>query len=110
MKRQIAVIASAIAIAIATGLILDLYFRPEKKTDTAIAPMAYADAKSCIPCHASEAADYATTGMARGFYRPDEKTTVHAPAKDRQFFHSVSNTFFSMTEHDGKYFQRRWQQ
>jgi tetratricopeptide (TPR) repeat protein len=110
MKRQIAVIASAISIAIATGVILDLYFRPEEKTDTAIAPMAYADAKSCIPCHASEAADYATTGMARAFYRPDEKTTVDAPAKDRQFFHSVSNTFFSMTEHDGKYFQRRWQQ
>jgi tetratricopeptide (TPR) repeat protein len=108
MKRQIAVIASAIAIA--TGVILDLYLRPEKKTDIAVASMVYADPKSCITCHASEAANYATTGMARAFYRPDEKTTIDAPAKDRQFFHSVSNTFFSMTEHDGKYFQRRWQQ
>lgn len=108
MKKHIAVIASTIAIA--TGAIVGFYFLPEKKTDTTISPATYADAKSCARCHASEAANYATTGMARAFYRPDEKTTVDAPANDRQFFHAVSSTFFSMTEHDGKYFQRRWQQ
>jgi tetratricopeptide (TPR) repeat protein len=107
MKRHLAVIASALAIA--SGAILGLYFLPEKKTDTTIAPAAYADAKSCIRCHASEASKYATTGMARAFYRPDQETTVDVPAKDRQFFHAVSGTLFSMTEHDGKYFQRRWQ-
>jgi hypothetical protein len=71
MKRHIAVIASSIAIA--TGSIVGFYFLPEKKTDTTITPAAYADAKSCARCHASEAANYATTGMARAFYRPDEK-------------------------------------
>ena len=107
MKRHIAAMASALAIA--TVAILGLRFLSEKKNETAIAPAAYADAKSCIRCHASEASNYAATGMAQAFYRPDEKTTVDVQIKDRLFFHAVSGTFFSMTEHDGKYFQRRWQ-
>ncbi len=48
--------------------------------------------------------------MARAFYTPQAKDTVQAPAKDRQFFHAASGTYYSMTGHDGRYFQRRWQQ
>ena len=37
------------------------------------------------------------------------KDTVQSPAKDRQFYHAASGTYYRMTEHDGKYYQRRWQ-
>jgi tetratricopeptide (TPR) repeat protein len=47
--------------------------------------------------------------MAHAFSSPQEKTTVESPAPGRQFFHQASDTYYSMTEHGGKYFQRRWQ-
>lgn len=72
-------------------------------------PETYADPNSCAQCHATEAAAYATTGMAHSFYKPQAKDTIQAPAKEHQFFHATSATYYSMTEHDGRYFQRRWQ-
>ena len=48
--------------------------------------------------------------MARAFYTPQAKDTVETPAKDHQFFHAASGTYYSMMERGGKYFQRRWQQ
>ena len=47
--------------------------------------------------------------MAHAFYQPEAKSTVDVPARDREFFHAKSGTYFSMTEREGKYFQRRWQ-
>lgn len=47
--------------------------------------------------------------MAHAFYKPDAKDTVESPAKDRQFFHPASGTYYTLTEHDGRYYQRRWQ-
>jgi tetratricopeptide (TPR) repeat protein len=69
----------------------------------------YADSSTCVQCHASEAAGYAHTGMAHAFYKPDAKDTVASPAKDRQFYHAASDTYYSLTEHDGRYYERRWQ-
>ena len=107
MKINIAIAASAVTAAIV--VILALHLAPGKRSSPA-ATQTYADSKSCSQCHAAEASGYATSGMARAFYRPEARTTVGAPAKERQFFHLASSTFYSMTEHDGKYFQRRWQQ
>jgi hypothetical protein len=71
---------------------------------------AYADPTSCVQCHATEAAGYASSGMAHAFSSPQGKTTVESSAPARQFFHEASSTYYSMTEHGGKYFQRRWQE
>jgi tetratricopeptide (TPR) repeat protein len=107
MKRRFVIPACLLAIAALAFVGFRLAHR--KKTDTVVTQV-YADPKSCVQCHAAEAAGYATTGMARAFYKPLAKTTVDAPAESRQFFHAASNTYYSMTEHEGKYFQRRWQQ
>jgi tetratricopeptide (TPR) repeat protein/mono/diheme cytochrome c family protein len=70
----------------------------------------YADPSTCVQCHASEAAGYASTGMAHAFYKPEAKSTIEAPAGDRQFYHAASGTYYKLTQHDGKYYQRRWQE
>lgn len=107
MKRHLVVSVSLLAIIVATGI--SLYLSKRKRSDPTVAN-AYADPKSCGQCHVTEAAGYATTGMAHAFYRPQGRDTVEIPVKDRQFFHAASGTYYSMTEHGGKYFQRRWQQ
>jgi tetratricopeptide (TPR) repeat protein len=86
-----------------------LYLFLSRKPNPAIV-QAYADPASCAQCHATEAAKYAATGMAHAFYRPQAANTVDTLSKDRQFFHAASGTYYSMTEREGKYFQRRWQQ
>jgi len=47
--------------------------------------------------------------MAHAFYRPKANDTVASPASSRQFYHAASGTYYSMTEREGKYYQRRWQ-
>jgi tetratricopeptide (TPR) repeat protein len=106
MKRYAAIAVSAVTLAIVVILVARL--RPGKNS-APVATQVYADSQACSQCHAAEASGYATSGMARAFYRPEGRTTVGAPANVRQFFHAASSTYFSMTEHDGKYFQRRWQ-
>ncbi len=64
---------------------------------------------TCVQCHTSEAAGYGRTGMAHAFSRPMAKDTVASPAKDRQFYHAASGTYYELTEHNGSYYQRRWQ-
>jgi len=48
--------------------------------------------------------------MAHAFYKPQVGNTVESPGSERQFYHAASGTYYSLTAHDGKYYQRRWQQ
>jgi tetratricopeptide (TPR) repeat protein len=105
---KILLVISACLVLVATVVVgLRLMHR---KQDAPAAAHAYADPKSCVQCHVAETAGYATTGMAHAFYRPETTNTVDASARGREFFHAASSTYYSMTEHGGKYFQRRWQQ
>ena len=108
MKRYSLVAISLLGIIVVAVFISYLTLRKGPANPPVV--QAYADPKSCAECHGAEAAKYATTGMAHAFYSPESKTTVDSSAKGRQFFHSASATYYSMTEHGGKYFQRRWQQ
>jgi tetratricopeptide (TPR) repeat protein len=106
MKKLTAAIA-CFSTVVAIMAVLSLAHR--KKALNPTNTQAYASPKSCTQCHATEASGYATTGMAHAFYRPQAKDTIEAPVEERQFFHVTSGTYYSMTEHGGKYFQRRWQ-
>jgi tetratricopeptide (TPR) repeat protein len=106
MTRRAAITVCLSATMVAAGFVL--YF-PHRRRPNPLVAQAYADPKSCAQCHAAETAGYATTGMAHAFYRPQAKTTVEIHTRDRQFFHAASGTYYSMAEHGGKYFQRRWQ-
>jgi predicted CXXCH cytochrome family protein len=99
--------ATSLVLIAATAVLLSWRHQPQSTT---IATQQYADPASCIKCHAAETAGYAKTGMAHAFYKPTATSTIDAPAKDSHFYHAASGTTFSMTQHDGGYFQRRSQQ
>jgi tetratricopeptide (TPR) repeat protein len=105
MKWHVMVAVFVLA-AIAAGSILFLQHRKPAQAST---EQGYADPATCAGCHGTEAAGYARTGMAHAFYRPDRQNTIQSPAKGRQFYHAVSGTYYELTEHDGRYYQRRWQ-
>ena len=69
-------------------------------------PNAYVDAAVCAGCHADRAAGYRKTGMGRSFARVQPELV---PEFRTPFHHKASDTYFSMTARDGKYYQRRWE-
>ncbi|MEO8597742.1 MAG: tetratricopeptide repeat protein [Candidatus Solibacter sp.] len=69
---------------------------------------AHVDSRQCETCHADIARTYRQTGMGRAFYRYTPQTATEAPL-DQPFHHEASDTYFSILQRAGKYFQRRWQ-
>lgn len=47
--------------------------------------------------------------MAHSFYTPTADVTVDSRAKTRTFYHEASSTWYQLTTHDGRFFERRWQ-
>uniref|UniRef100_Q02CI9 Tetratricopeptide TPR_2 repeat protein n=1 Tax=Solibacter usitatus (strain Ellin6076) TaxID=234267 RepID=Q02CI9_SOLUE len=84
------------------------------QADRATAGSRYVDPQTCGKCHSKIAADYARTGMGRSFFRPARSSVPEVdpirsdPAKE-DLYHALSDTHFSMTLRDGRYYQRRWQ-
>src|SRR5215471_5201934 len=72
---------------------------------SAAAGSAYADPAKCATCHAAVAKTYKLTGMGRSFH----KVQAHEFAAPKTYHHSASMSEFAMIEHDGSYYQRRWQ-
>lgn len=103
--RQTVFFAIAAAL-LCGGVAAWVLLRKEKPAQVATA---YADPSSCARCHQSEAAGYARTGMAHAFYTPSAGTTLDSPAKERQFFHAASGTYYSMDRDGERFVQRRWQ-
>lgn len=64
----------------------------------------YADPGACAACHPKIWATYRQTGMGRSFYRPSAETAGTAA-----YYHKPSDSYFSMLERDGRFFQRRHQ-
>ena len=69
----------------------------------------YVDAATCATCHAEIAANYRKTGMGRSFYRPSPSNRVEDFSKRNTLFNRASNRYYTMTERDGKLYQRRHQ-
>jgi tetratricopeptide (TPR) repeat protein len=106
MKKRWIVTSCLVATIAVMAFVL---YWPHSKRKTPAIVQAYADPKSCAQCHATEAIGYAKTGMAKAFYQPHSNDMAEIPAKDRQYYHAASDTYYNTTEHDGKYYQRRWQ-
>jgi len=69
----------------------------------------YVDSNVCAGCHAEMARNYLQTGMGRSFFRPSAASTVETHTSNNQFYHSLSDTHYSMDQRGGTYYQRRWQ-
>ena len=73
------------------------------------APNDYVASRLCAECHATIYNAYQRTAMARSFYRPAPANTVEDYRANNGYYHSASDTHFTMLERGGKYYQRRYQ-
>jgi Flp pilus assembly protein TadD len=103
------ILATTLLLVLVSLVTFATWHRQAQPINNSLAAPQYADPATCAHCHASEAANYANTGMARSFYKPTAQTTIDAAAKEKQFFHAASSTYYELTEHDGKFYEHRWQ-
>jgi len=73
------------------------------------ADSSYVDPALCASCHTNVAETYSRTGMGRSFYRPTLDNTIGDRGKPATFYHKASDSYFTMIERDGRFFQRRYQ-
>src|SRR5438309_1601300 len=66
------------------------------------------NSKTCATCHREIAENYARTGMAKAFFAPTAATTVE-DYQTPNYYHALSDSYYSMAVRNGEYFQRRWQ-
>src|SRR5579859_8099753 len=69
----------------------------------------YVDSQACAGCHRGIWETYRRTGMARSLYRPSPTNAVEDYTKRNTYYHTASDSYFSMLRRDGKYYQRRYQ-
>lgn len=93
----------------APALLLIVYSLAGQTASSSPQDAGYIDPKLCATCHREIAASYAATGMARSFFAPTKGNTIEDYAKNRGFYHALSDSHYSMSIRDGRYFQRRWQ-
>ena len=65
---------------------------------------AYVDPATCAGCHSDIWRTYSRTGMARSFHRPAPENT-----KPATFYHKPSDSYFTIVEREGRFYQRRYQ-
>ena len=69
----------------------------------------YVDSVVCGDCHANIAETYRHTGMGRSFSRPTVSNTVGDPKNSITIYHKPSDSYFTMVERGGRFYQRRYQ-
>ncbi len=70
---------------------------------------AYANPSVCASCHDEIARTYSLTGMGRSFSRVRPGTSNLADGESARLYHKASDRHYSVSERDGKLFQRRHQ-
>jgi predicted CXXCH cytochrome family protein len=85
-----------------------LYLKPQGRQASDPAN-AYVDPAVCSDCHGEIAAKYAKTGMGRSFTRPSSENTIQDFPPGKKVYRKAPDSYFSMFERGGKYYQRRWQ-
>jgi tetratricopeptide (TPR) repeat protein len=65
----------------------------------------YVDSSVCADCHPTVAETYARTGMGRSFSKPNPGNA----AAGATYYHKPSDSYFTMVERDGRFYQQRYQ-
>lgn len=69
----------------------------------------YLDPAVCRPCHLQIYQTYQRTGMGRSLFRPRPEKMIEDWKRQNTFYHPASDRYYTMSERDGKYYQRRHQ-
>jgi predicted CXXCH cytochrome family protein len=75
----------------------------------AAATSGFVDPALCAGCHSRIAQTYKITGMGRSFYRPSAGNTIGVSHQSQPYYHKASDSYFSIFERDGRFYQRRYQ-
>ncbi len=70
---------------------------------------AQSGSKACAGCHKAIWETYQRTGMARSLYHPTPLNSVEDYTKKNTFYHKASDSYFTMLQRSGKYYQLRYQ-
>src|ERR1035438_650243 len=109
-RRLAAVLLEALGIATYTALIL---LSPAPAQTQSSQPgsvdLGYAEPETCAVCHRNIWETYLQTGMGRSFYRPSPTNMTGSDTPNNTFYHKSSDSYFTMLQRDGKYYQRRHQ-
>jgi predicted CXXCH cytochrome family protein len=89
-------------LVLAGSLLLRGYAQVDSKAE-------YVAPRVCASCHRQVADDYRKTGMGRSFFRPTSANIIEDYTRNNEFYHSLSDTHYSMIRRDGEFYQRRWQ-
>jgi tetratricopeptide (TPR) repeat protein len=76
---------------------------------TCVVKAQYVDTAVCGGCHQEIARNFGQTGMGRSAYRPSAKNAVEDYRNRNTLEHRLSSRYYTMTERDGKFYQRRHQ-
>jgi len=106
-RKQLLAASACIALAVAAYF---FFSRQDGGTPgVAEADPGYVDSAACAGCHQDIAETYRLTGMGRSFYAPRPENTVENYTSANTFYHRASDRYYTMTERDGKFYQRRHQ-
>jgi predicted CXXCH cytochrome family protein len=98
------------AIVLGIALAGVFYFvRGRSRALPQVAEARYIDPTLCAGCHPSISETYRRTGMGRSFYRPTLMNTIGGSGKPATFYHKGSDSYFTMLQRDGHFYQRRYQ-
>ncbi|HSP68977.1 MAG TPA: cytochrome c3 family protein, partial [Bryobacteraceae bacterium] len=98
------------AIVLCLALASVVYFmRGRSRAIPTITETRYVDPALCAGCHPNVSATYRRTGMGRSLYRPSAGNTIGQNSKPATFYHQASDSYFTMLERDGHFYQRRYQ-
>ena len=112
LGRRAGVSKAIVGLAVVALAATAYFFRPllsHRPPPPAEAVSGYVDSATCRGCHAEIAKSYALTGMGRSFYRARPENTVEDYNTRTSFYHQPSGRYYTMSQRDGKPYQRRHQ-
>ena len=81
----------------------------EAPQQASLSSAGYVDPAICASCHADVWETYRRTGMGRSFSQPVLSNTIGDNKSAPTFYHKPSESYFTMLERDGRFYQRRYQ-
>ena len=107
-------LASIVLLTVLASVIYFVHLRsattaPVQAPDNNLPKNSYVDPSLCADCHPNISETYQRTGMGRSFSRPTTANTVGDNRKAATFYHKPSDSYFTMIERDGRFYQRRYQ-
>jgi predicted CXXCH cytochrome family protein len=107
----VASIIIVIVLAVAISFVYDRRNTKSAPQSTQITPTEnrYIDPSVCADCHPNIWETYSRTGMGRSFSRPTTSNTLGDEKKAVTYYHKASDSYFTMLERDGRFYQRRHQ-